>query len=72
MNPDNIACNPRNNEPGVVSVYDGNNTPNMYTNIEIDYKGIDVSVDNFLNVVRQRHSPGVINTEIRNNIRSFS
>jgi len=72
MSPDNIACNPRNNEPGVVSVYDSNNTPNMYTGVEIDYKGIDVSVDNFLNVLRQRHPPGTpLNKQLRSDSESL-
>jgi phosphatidylinositol glycan class K len=68
MSPDNIACNSRNNEPGVISIYDGSNE-NIYEQIEVDYKGIDVSVDNFLNVIRQRHAP---ETPLNRRLRSDS
>lgn len=36
--PENTACNSRNNEPGIVSPYDGSSTPNLFRDIEIDYK----------------------------------
>jgi len=69
MSPDNIACNPRNNVPGVISVYDNTKEPNLYHDIEMDYKGLDVSVDNFLNIIRQRHEP---NTPLNKRLRSDS
>ena len=36
--PENIACNPRNNDPGVVSCYDGKSYPNLFVNPVVDYR----------------------------------
>lgn len=59
MLPDNTACNPRNNDPGVISCYDGSSHPNLYRNLEVDYKGLDVNVENILNVLRGRYPENV-------------
>jgi len=59
MIPENTACNPRNNDPGVLSCFDGTSEPNLYKNIEVDYRGLDVNVDNILNVIRGRYPKNV-------------
>lgn len=55
MIPENTACNPRNNDPGIVSCYDGSSFPNLYKNFELDYRGLDVNVENILNILRGRY-----------------
>ncbi|KAJ5079788.1 gpi-anchor transamidase [Anaeramoeba ignava] len=52
---DDYACNPRNKYPGTIF----NNLDhkiNLYgENIEVDYRGLDVSVENFMRVLTGRH-----------------
>jgi len=52
---DDMACNPRNLLPG--TIYDHrNHNLNVYgTEIEVDYRGYDVSVENFIRVLTGRH-----------------
>lgn len=59
MVPENTACNSRNNDPGVLSCYDSSSQPNLFKNLEIDYKGLDVNVNNILNLIRGRYPEGV-------------
>lgn len=40
--PENTACNPRNVFPGIISPYDNNLKPNLFREIEVDYKHSDV------------------------------
>lgn len=61
MMPENTACNCRNNDPGVLSCYDGSSYPNLYKDMEIDYKGLDVNVENILNILRGRYPKEVKN-----------
>ncbi len=59
MVPENTACNSWNNDPGVISCYDSSSHPNLLKNVEIDYKGLDVNVENILNLLRGRYEDGV-------------
>lgn len=47
MIPENNACNSRNNDPGVVSPFDGSSEPNLFRNAEVDFKHNDVEVMTF-------------------------
>ncbi|KAI9292392.1 phosphatidylinositol glycan precursor [Neoconidiobolus thromboides FSU 785] len=50
---DDIACNPRNKFPG--QVFRDTNDEDLYGNdIEVDYKGYDVTVENFVRVLTNR------------------
>lgn len=53
--PENIACNSRNNDPGIISPFDGSSLPNLFRNIEVDYKLNDVEVKSFSNILRGRY-----------------
>jgi len=56
---DDIACNPRNIDPGVVLDQAGS-SDNLYgDNIEVDYRGYEVTVENFIRVLTGRHEPNV-------------
>jgi glycosylphosphatidylinositol transamidase (GPIT) subunit GPI8 len=56
MIPENNACNSRNNDPGVVSPFDGSSTPNLFRDVEVDYKHADVEVKSFYNILRGRYA----------------
>ncbi len=60
MNPENIACSCRNNDPGSITAIDGVYEPNLYTNVEIDFRKDDVSLPNILGALRSRYDPRVI------------
>jgi len=54
-----MACNPRNSFPGTV-FNNANHKINLYgDNIEVDYRGYEVTVENFIRVLTGRHSPEV-------------
>ena len=55
MIPENTACNSKNNYPGVVCPHDESSYPNLYRNVEIDYKGNDVSIENWINIWRGKY-----------------
>eukprot|EP01017_Pseudomicrothorax_dubius_P005733 TRINITY_DN11509_c0_g1_i4.p1 TRINITY_DN11509_c0_g1~~TRINITY_DN11509_c0_g1_i4.p1 ORF type:complete len:191 (-),score=30.33 TRINITY_DN11509_c0_g1_i4:435-1007(-) len=57
--PENVACNPRNYLPGVVSCFDGETKPNIFHDVEVDYRSLDVSVDNFIDLLKGRQDPSV-------------
>ncbi len=59
MNPENIACNCRNNDPGAVTVFDNVYEPNLALGVETDYRKDDVSFDNILGALRSRFDPRV-------------
>lgn len=54
MLPDDMACNPRNTFPG--TVYNNNNRQlDLYgDNIEVDYRGYEVTVENFIRLMTDR------------------
>ncbi|KAB8349489.1 hypothetical protein FH972_023515 [Carpinus fangiana] len=54
MLPDDMACNPRNSFPG--TVYNNNNRQlDLYgDNIEVDYRGYEVTVENFIRLMTDR------------------
>ncbi|KRX00518.1 hypothetical protein PPERSA_06161 [Pseudocohnilembus persalinus] len=54
--PENTSCNPRNPVPGQVSPYDNKYEPNLFRNIEVDYKHSDVEVKSFFNILRGRYN----------------
>mmetsp|Transcript_26344 Transcript_26344/g.66247 ORF Transcript_26344/g.66247 Transcript_26344/m.66247 type:complete len:313 (+) Transcript_26344:251-1189(+) len=56
---DDVACNPRNVYPG--SVYNNKNQNiDIYgDDVEIDYRGYEVTVENFIRLLTNRHSPDV-------------
>ena len=48
---DDVACNPRNKFPGCVYANPGRNLDLYGDNIEVDYRGNEVTVENFLRVL---------------------
>lgn len=73
---DDMACNPRNVYPGQI-FNNENKKLNLYgENIEVDYRGYEVTVANFTRVLTGRHSPEVTRskrllTDSRSNILIF-
>ncbi|KAF7084378.1 hypothetical protein CFC21_088018 [Triticum aestivum] len=56
---DDMACNPRNNYPAQV-FNNENHQINLYgDNVEVDYRGYEVTVENFLRVLTGRHESAV-------------
>ncbi|CAL5059423.1 unnamed protein product [Urochloa decumbens] len=56
---DDMACNPRNNYPAQV-FNNENHQLNLYgDNVEVDYRGYEVTVENFLRVLTGRHESAV-------------
>eukprot|EP01133_Synstelium_polycarpum_P010260 gene10260-11965_t len=54
-----MACNPRNSYAGVIFNNENHNV-NLYgDNIEVDYRGYEVTVENFIRVLTGRHDPDV-------------
>jgi len=52
---DDMSCNPRNSYPGVI-FDNANHRLNLYgDNIEVDYRGYEVSVESFIRVLTGRH-----------------
>ncbi|TBU25261.1 peptidase C13 family-domain-containing protein [Dichomitus squalens] len=56
---DDAACNPRNKFPGCVYANPGRNLDLYGDNIEVDYRGNEVTVENFLRVLTGRVEPSV-------------
>jgi phosphatidylinositol glycan class K len=55
MLPENHACNPRNPFPGDVH-FDLETRENLYCkDIEVDYKGEDLTYETILNLIRSRY-----------------
>jgi phosphatidylinositol glycan class K len=54
---EDMACNPRNMQPG--TIYNDMHHPyNLYgEHVEVDYRGDEVSVDNFIRLLTGRHPP---------------
>ncbi|GLJ44112.1 hypothetical protein SUGI_0919880 [Cryptomeria japonica] len=56
---DDMACNARNSHPAQV-FNNENHQINLYgDNVEVDYRGYEVTVENFLRVLTGRHEPAV-------------
>nr|CAG4711592.1 unnamed protein product [Naegleria fowleri] len=56
---DDVACNPRNRFPGEV-FNNKNRQKNLYgENVEVDYRGYEVTVENFFRVLTGRHHEAV-------------
>ena len=56
---DDIPCNARNPIPNTIFGDSASNGPNLYpSDIQVDYRGNDVTVANFLRVLTGRHLPG--------------
>ncbi|CAK9294411.1 unnamed protein product [Gordionus sp. m RMFG-2023] len=60
---DDIACNPRNPKPGTVYNHKNQNINVYGDDVEIDYRGNDVTVENFIRVLTGRHFPGTPNSK---------
>ncbi|KAI6783437.1 uncharacterized protein J7T54_004464 [Emericellopsis cladophorae] len=57
MLPDDMACNPRNSFPGTV-YSNSNRAVDLYgDNIEVDYRGYEVTVENFIRLLTDRVGP---------------
>ncbi|KAI0697028.1 peptidase C13 family-domain-containing protein [Cytidiella melzeri] len=56
---DDTACNPRNKFPGCVYSNAGRNLDLYGDNIEVDYRGYEVTVENFIRVLTGRMDPSV-------------
>ncbi|KAH3758181.1 phosphatidylinositol glycan, class K [Pelomyxa schiedti] len=52
---DDMACNPRNVFPGRVFASDAHKIDLYGTDVEVDYRGYEVTVENFLRVLTGRH-----------------
>jgi phosphatidylinositol glycan class K len=57
MMADDVACNPRNREPGSVFNHYDRQIDVYPSSVEIDYRGNEVTVESFLRVLTGRHSP---------------
>jgi phosphatidylinositol glycan class K len=55
---DDLPCNARNPSPAAVYT-ERNHLLNLYENVQVDYRGPEVNVENFLRVLTGRHPPGV-------------
>ena len=56
---DDVACNPRNSYPAKV-FNNKNHRLNLYDeDVEVDYRGYDVSVENFIRILTDRHPANV-------------
>uniref|UniRef100_A0A383VMD2 GPI-anchor transamidase n=1 Tax=Tetradesmus obliquus TaxID=3088 RepID=A0A383VMD2_TETOB len=56
---EDVACNPRNAYPGQV-FNDESHRLNVYgSNVEVDYRGSEVTVENFIRVLTGRHDPAM-------------
>eukprot|EP01121_Diplochlamys_sp_Union-15-3_P010065 TRINITY_DN2785_c0_g1_i3.p1 TRINITY_DN2785_c0_g1~~TRINITY_DN2785_c0_g1_i3.p1 ORF type:complete len:304 (-),score=47.17 TRINITY_DN2785_c0_g1_i3:20-931(-) len=56
---DDMACNPRNSYPGVI-FNNANHKLDLYgDNIEVDYRGYEVNVENFIRLLTGRHDSRV-------------
>ncbi|RKO99549.1 hypothetical protein CXG81DRAFT_5834, partial [Caulochytrium protostelioides] len=70
---DDMACNPRNRFPATV-YHNAQRVMNLYgTDIEVDYRGYEVTVENFIRLLTGRLGPDVprskrLNTDDRSNI----
>jgi len=54
---EDMACNPRNAKPGTI-FNEGSSNNNLYgEHVEVDYRGDEVSVENFLRLLTGRHPP---------------
>jgi phosphatidylinositol glycan class K len=57
MLPDDMPCNPRNDYPSQV-FNNKNHKLNLYgENVEVDYRGYEVNLENFLRPLTGRHQP---------------
>ncbi|EIM88747.1 uncharacterized protein STEHIDRAFT_75515 [Stereum hirsutum FP-91666 SS1] len=56
---DDVACNARNRYPGCVFANQGRHLDLYGENIEVDYRGYEVTVENFLRVLTGRQPPSV-------------
>merc|ERR1719469_71318 len=55
---EDMACNPRNAKPGTIFNEHVNSGNNLYgEHVEVDYRGDEVSVENFLRLLTGRHPP---------------
>merc|ERR1712026_568455 len=56
---DDMACNPRNVKPAAV-YNNAHQHINVYgDDVEVDYRGYEVTVENFIRVLTGRHDPSV-------------
>ncbi|KAI6040913.1 peptidase C13 family-domain-containing protein [Pisolithus marmoratus] len=56
---DDVACNPRNKFPGSVYAKAGRHLDLYGENIEVDYRGYEVTVENFIRLLTGRVDPSV-------------
>ncbi|KAF9553314.1 hypothetical protein CPC08DRAFT_744766 [Agrocybe pediades] len=56
---DDASCNSRNKFPGSVYANPGRHLDLYGDNIEVDYRGYEVTVENFIRVMTGRHDPSV-------------
>ena len=63
--PENTACNSKNNQPGrqirkiylgVVCPFDNQLYPNIFRNVEVDYKQNDVTIRAWIDIWRGKYS----------------
>ncbi len=54
---DDASCNTRNKFPGCVYANAGRDLDLYGDNIEVDYRGYEVTVENFLRVLTGKHDP---------------
>ncbi|KAJ3201073.1 hypothetical protein HK099_002379, partial [Clydaea vesicula] len=70
---DDVSCNPRNHFAASVYNYAGSNIDLYGDNVEVDYRGYDVTVENFIRVLTDRMDPKTprskrLKTDDRSNI----
>ena len=57
---DDVACNARNKFPGSVYANSGRHLDLYGDNIEVDYRGYEVTVENFIRVLTGEPRPWII------------
>ena len=63
MLPDDMSCNPRNPDAGVI-IDSAESDVNLYgDDVEVDYRGYDVTVENMIRVLTGRHDDDVPSTK---------
>lgn len=55
MLPENHQCHPRNPYPG--KIFDGFHSDDLMSDVEIDYRGTEVTPESIINLLISRHSP---------------
>jgi GPI-anchor transamidase subunit K len=69
MLPENHQCHPRNPYPG--KIFDGTHSEDLMADVEVDYRGLEVTPESFVNLLTGRHPAGYpVNKQLNSNKKS--